>query len=78
VPDYLCLIFDRDDGVIRIETLSADEDAQASAAARKMAQGNENARGFELWLGGRKVDSVLTKRTSPWARRPALGQEPGN
>lgn len=54
----VCLIFNADDEVVRAETLTTANAAQARAIAHRLLRETEAA-GFQLWAGGTKVVSYF-------------------
>ena len=71
VPSYICMIFSRDDRVLKVENFERDNDEQAEREAMAIMTSVRDPRGYELWRGGRKIAAHLTKRTSPWKDAPS-------
>lgn len=57
MPDYVLLLFDRDDAVINADTLSASSRAEAEATASQQLKGSEEAMRFEIWADGEMIAS---------------------
>jgi hypothetical protein len=73
MPSYICMIFARDDTVLKVETFVREDDVQAEREAVAIMTSTQDTRGYELWSGGKKVSAHLTKRTSPWNDAPSTG-----
>ena len=65
MPDYVCMIYDKDDKVISVENFDGLDDHGAAIVAASLTTRFPHSRGFELWSGGQKIASSLPKVGGP-------------
>lgn len=65
MPDYVCLIYSKEDKVLTVEGFNRADDDAAIREATAIATANVGCRGYELWRGGKKVATTLPKAGLP-------------
>ena len=56
---YVCLIFDRRDKIVGVQSLATESDKEAVDMAATIACGYQDIRGYELWRRGERVATTL-------------------
>jgi hypothetical protein len=72
---YVCLIFDCNARVLRVETLAAGSDEAARDHAVAMQLTTRAAAAFEVWDGGRQVASFRGGKPAWRSRRMRVAAE---
>ena len=66
MADYTCMIFGKDDAVLKVQSFASNALPDAIKEAVAMTLATEGTRGFQLWSAGKVVHSRLTKKGIPW------------
>jgi len=61
MPNYVCIVYARDDRVLKVEDFERDGDERAIREAVAVAESIQDCRGYELWRAGRRISSNLPK-----------------
>jgi hypothetical protein len=79
MAQYVCLIFDGDKRVFRVETFGSLSEQEAREKAVGLSRTIAGASGHELWLGGRKISKAVAQSPNHWdtANTPPAANEDG-
>lgn len=66
MTEYVCLVFGKNDEVRDVQTIARDSLTEAILTAVSITTAVPDARGYQLWSGGKTVCAQLGRQGVPW------------